>query len=153
MWASGGQGARALTRAYQCGHVVGRKLAVGIWWAGRARPHEGLLVWASGGQKAGYGHLVGRACAPSRGLASVGRPWSSLVQNCEYSRFGRKFKITRNFVGMLCYFPAHLYILCGVCTKKNQLGIRSLAGVFLRIRLFTMFRPKKQNRTKLRRNA
>ena len=58
MWACGGQS------------------GVGIWWAGRARPHEGLLVWASGGQKAGYGHLVGRACAPSRGLASVGIWWA-----------------------------------------------------------------------------
>jgi hypothetical protein len=33
-------------------------------------------VWACGGQKAGCGHLVGRACAASRGLASVGMWWA-----------------------------------------------------------------------------
>ncbi|CAJ2665167.1 unnamed protein product [Trifolium pratense] len=34
--------------------------------------------------------------------------------------FGQKIKLNRNFVGSLSHFPVHLYLLCGVCTKKTK---------------------------------
>jgi len=34
--------------------------------------------------------------------------------------FGRKFKINRNFVGILRKIPVHLYLLRGVCTQKTK---------------------------------
>lgn len=90
-----------------CLCLAGRKNKVCLTFAGKIRNFVGELFTMS----LTFLHIGATEFSP--------RFFAYYEENCDFTSFGRKIKINRNFFGILSRSPVHQYILCGVCTQKT----------------------------------